>query len=203
MWDTLIWGKISLGSFTLKEAYLIISEHGTLKKDVIWTRIWCGIYWPKISCFLYLIARHRLLTWDHMWCKGYEGPSLCFLCGQEEEKLEHLFLTCPFALKVWSSILCFFDIHAYERQSLFTLLEQCCLLKFENTIVNQAINFILWNWWKERNFRIFRDKRRPGRLIHELVLANLWESILVVSWTSKDWIGNATKMQIFKILNLD
>jgi hypothetical protein len=44
----------------------------------------------------------------------------------------------------------------------------------------------MWNAWKERNMRIFKDKGLTISQLWELINRNLTETIAVVQWPAKD-----------------
>lgn len=62
--DILRLGMRQLGSFTLKESYEVIVWHERMAKDAIWSKLWFGFQWPKVTFFLWLSGRRQLLTWD-------------------------------------------------------------------------------------------------------------------------------------------
>lgn len=40
-------------------------------------------------------------TWDNIRKRGFHGPSICVMCGTNEEDSSHLFFCCSFALQLW------------------------------------------------------------------------------------------------------
>ena len=36
--------------------------------------------------------------------KKMKGPAFCPLCGTEEEKIDHLLLSCNFSISIWQKI---------------------------------------------------------------------------------------------------
>jgi hypothetical protein len=51
------------------------------------------------------MIENRILTWDNLIKRGFVGPSRCFLCGEEEETINHLMVKCPFTKDVWKYLL--------------------------------------------------------------------------------------------------
>lgn len=131
--DILRCGRLPSGPFTLKEAYSIIRDYPNMVRDIIWTPIWSGVWWSKISAFLWLIAWCILLTWDRIKWKGFEGSSLCFLCHQAEENSDHLFLSCKFSLEVWAILPGIFSITQLKYESINTVFNQWYLTKFKTS----------------------------------------------------------------------
>eukprot|EP00253_Pinus_taeda_P020626 PITA_20626 len=99
--DKLRWGPKGNGEFTLKEARSIIEqvEH---PDTVPWAdKIWDNFQWPKIRTFLWLLMQKKTLTWENLRRKGFQGPSICHMCLQEEETMNHLFNSCEWASQLW------------------------------------------------------------------------------------------------------
>lgn len=65
----------SVWKYSIKTAYLrIISQGGNGEKDKVWPRIWNSDLLPKISAFLWLVARNSILTWENLRKREYKGP---------------------------------------------------------------------------------------------------------------------------------
>lgn len=74
-------------------------------------KIWMTGLWPKVSTFLWLIARGKLLTWDQLKLKGLEGLSIFHLCQEVEETVEHLLNQCPYLSALWDQgVIVFFHL---------------------------------------------------------------------------------------------
>jgi hypothetical protein len=56
----------------------------------------------KIKLFLWLAANHKVLTWDSLQKKGWEGPGICQLCNCNSEDIDHILIHCPFTKEVWN-----------------------------------------------------------------------------------------------------
>ena len=46
---------------------------------------------------------NKLLTWENLRKRGFQGPSICILCKSSEELASHLFYSCPYAGDVWNT----------------------------------------------------------------------------------------------------
>ena len=60
----------------------------------------------------------------------------------------------------------------------------------------------MWERWKERNIRIFKDQKLSHLEIWKGILQNVRESILVEKWHSDDWKVNPQEARILSTLNL-
>jgi hypothetical protein len=81
--DILRWGYLPRGTFSIKEAYAIKTQSDPLPLRKEWNKIWALKHWPKISLFLWLVTHSSILTWDNLSKRGFVGPSICMLCGEE------------------------------------------------------------------------------------------------------------------------
>jgi len=89
--DILRWGRKGNGNLKVKQAYKSVAGVDTIARRQIWDRIWNPNLCPKISSFLWLVARKKVLTWDHLVRRGYEGPSFCMICRVKRETRSHFF----------------------------------------------------------------------------------------------------------------
>jgi hypothetical protein len=67
---------------------LIIWRQGItrLKEKKISLQVWTTETWPKVSTFLWLLARKKVYTGI-----SFKGLSIYFMCSQEAQSTEHLF----------------------------------------------------------------------------------------------------------------
>eukprot|EP00253_Pinus_taeda_P026308 PITA_26308 len=99
--DQLRWGKKGNDIYTLKEARIQL-EQNELGEFLPWsTKISNSLFWPKIKTFLWLLMQGKTLTWDNLRKKGFSGPSICPMCRNEEETINHLFSSCLWANSIW------------------------------------------------------------------------------------------------------
>ena len=53
---------------------------------------------------MWLELSNKLLTWEMLKKRGFEGPVFCCLCKMKEETKLHLFTLCPYVGSVWTSV---------------------------------------------------------------------------------------------------
>jgi len=97
--DRLIWKHNSTGDLTLKEAY-------NFKKHRYPTLQWAKIIWskdfpPSKSLLVWRLMLNKLPTDDNLSARGCLLPSMCSLCGNQEETSFHLFFECMYAVNLW------------------------------------------------------------------------------------------------------
>jgi hypothetical protein len=94
--DSLHWiGGDRSGNLTVKNVYNAISSTIWNQRCTGWRKyLW---RWPlplKIKLFIWLAANEKILTWDILLRRGWEGPNMCSLCRNSSESISHLFLDC-------------------------------------------------------------------------------------------------------------
>ena len=81
--------------------YQILYQPMQNVKDQLWDQVWQPNIWPKVSTFLWLLSKQRILTWDNLQKRGFIGPSRCSNCNLHSEAIKHLLDTCPLAVQMW------------------------------------------------------------------------------------------------------
>eukprot|EP00253_Pinus_taeda_P016878 PITA_16878 len=157
--DILRWGNSMKGSFTTKEAYFLTSAQTGNEENPDWRIVWERNWWPKVSIFIWLASKNKILTWDRIQKKGFIGPSRCYLCNSEGETRNHLLINCPFAKTLWINTKRTFGKPENAPREFNEVAFQWNKEIFQCKVVKRAWDlisgFILWMIWKERNRRIF------------------------------------------------
>lgn len=96
------WGYTPRGTYTTKEAYKLMF-HTQEPIDPAWTRIWTTGIWPKISTFTWLLYHQRILTWDNLIKRGFQGLSYCPNCPRQGESIQNLMDSCYMANQLWEN----------------------------------------------------------------------------------------------------
>jgi len=126
-------------------------------------KIWTQNLWPKLSFFLWLLYHGKILTWDNMLKKGFQGPTICHLCKNSEETFNHLLSSFPYSSLIWDQGALLFHTSYRNKEKVAETISKWRTSTFTNTIVNRSskllLGFILWNIWKERNKRILKKSR--------------------------------------------
>lgn len=87
--------------------------------------------------------------------RGKQGPSMCILCRNCDESINHLFFQCEFSLGVWKAIC-----------TNLKIVDECPVLDFESAYQlwiqkhRRSLNvpaILAWIIWKTRNSAIFQD----------------------------------------------
>jgi len=104
--DALIWtGGDRSGSLTVKNIYCALVKKKWQYVIGGWRRhMWNWDMAQKIKLFTWLSIENKILTWDTLQRKGWEGPNICHLCSKDAKIVYHLFVTCNFFQDVWIRI---------------------------------------------------------------------------------------------------
>eukprot|EP00253_Pinus_taeda_P012787 PITA_12787 len=175
--DKLRWGPKGNGEFSLKEARSII-EREEQPDTVPWAdKVWDNFQWPKIRTFLWLLMQRRTLTWENLLRKGFQGPSRCPMCLQEEETMNHIFNSCEWASQLWLWMEAILEDTDQNRDSIQDSItnwrKNFSRVNRVDSIWKCTLGFITWTIWKERNRRIFTEENRNIECAKDSILINI------------------------------
>lgn len=121
--------------------------------------LWSNNLPMKIVLFGWLVLKNKVLTWEKLRKRGWFGPGRCGLCRENEEIVNHLFISCPFVQSVWSVVM---QTWKFNRAWKEEPVDQSLFLWFCDVHSNsfKDIPFLLW-WgiWNQRNELIFSRER--------------------------------------------
>ena len=90
--ESVFWKGGENGKFGVKEAYnLLIAPN-------------------EFAFFFFFFTWGKILTLDRLQKRGWQLPNCCFLCGCEEETVNHIFLHCIVVRVLWEIIFALFGI---------------------------------------------------------------------------------------------
>ena len=106
--DSVLWSKERRAHFRVKEAYnlLVRSDDTGFPSKSIWvTRV------PtKVAFFAWEATWGNVLTLDRLQRRGVQLPNCCFLCGCEEESVNHILIHCIVVRALWDIVLRLVDV---------------------------------------------------------------------------------------------
>ena len=118
----------------------------------------------KVKFYLWLLLQNRNWTADRLQARGLPHNDLCCFCDQEKETAEHIALACCFVKEVWLQFQQADDRMGMLASSATSIGEwwsrlcTCDGTKDRNRDAITLAAYIVWNLWKERNFRVFEQK---------------------------------------------
>lgn len=96
------WRMNSYGKFSVKSVVnLFFPSVGMANWHHV---IWFKGYIPRHSFILWLAIKLRLPTLHRLKECGFVQTEVCFLCGVQDNYLEHLFFSYPFSRRVWTFV---------------------------------------------------------------------------------------------------
>lgn len=139
-------------SFAYK--FIIDGDHRMESAREIW-QVKCPF---KIICFLWLITKEALLTWNNLQKRIWKGPNMCSVAA---ETIAHLFLMCTFTTRIWKKCAAHVGltlrltdtVDMWNKVDTSRNTRQCAHIYSIITAV------ICWNVWSEINNRVFRQQK--------------------------------------------
>ncbi|RVW63507.1 hypothetical protein CK203_054157 [Vitis vinifera] len=107
--DSVVWRGGGQGIFGVRHAYNLLAAPNTLDFPV--RCIWVDKVPTKAAFFAWEATWGKILTLDRLQRRGWQLPNCCFLCGCEEENVNHILLHCTVARVLWDIILALFGVH--------------------------------------------------------------------------------------------
>ncbi|KAM0821302.1 hypothetical protein ACQ4PT_072346 [Festuca glaucescens] len=159
--DTVTWTLTANNAYSTKAAYEAQFYGRFILHDL--NIVWKAKMEEKVNFFLWLVLQNRLWTADRLSNRGWTHDDKCCLCQQILENADHLLLRCSFSSEVWSNF-------STTQQNIVQAVVAAADLNDWWRILNAGpkidvvkdvtmAGYVAWNIWKERNQRIFQDKR--------------------------------------------
>ena len=123
--DSLSWSHDKyIGALFVAQGYeCIVSSHYASDQSPVLDFLWNLNIPTKICCFIWLLVRDRVLTWDKLQSRGRQGLSLCILCRRGEDTMQHIFVDCLFSRSVFSAFGDYYGIPSIPHNSVNSFLE--------------------------------------------------------------------------------
>ena len=156
--DSVCWKKGEDGLFKVKYVYNVLANsQGPVFPH---SNVWVGKIPTKIAFFAWEAIWGKVLTLDRLQRRGWHLPNRCFLCGCEEETINHILIHCTMAKGLWNIILALCGVQWVFPNSVKEVLSSWkgSFVGRKRKEVWKAIPlFIFWNIWKERNRLAFKE----------------------------------------------
>ena len=113
----------------------------------------------KVAFFAWEATWEKILTLDRLQKRGWQLPNRCFLCGCEEENVNHILLHCTVVRALWEITFALFGVQwvfpEKVKEALFCW-RGPFVGKKRKKIWKSISLCIFWTVWKERNMLAFR-----------------------------------------------
>ncbi|GJX93922.1 hypothetical protein Tco_0348508 [Tanacetum coccineum] len=141
---------------------------------------WCDVVWfskciPRHAFHLWLVVKHCLKTQDKLRVWDVHGNSpmvLCPLCELLPNSHEHLFFECIFSRQVWDSlkVLAGLPLVAPSINVIIDVLIPIAKRRStESVIAKLVVTALTYVIWQERNWRIFKGKKRTIKQVSDCI----------------------------------
>ena len=101
--DSVYWKEGEDGLFKVKKVYSVLAN--TEGADFPHSNVWVDKVPTKIGFFAWEATWGKVLTLDRLQRRGWQFPNRCFLCGCEEETINHILIHCTLVKGLWDIIL--------------------------------------------------------------------------------------------------
>jgi hypothetical protein len=172
--DSLVWTGHPTGIISANAIYSVIFNSLNIDPVHWWMeKIWMWNLPIKIKCFMWLCLNKKILTWDSLLKRGWQGPGICCLCKSAEETIEHLFVHCVFTKNIWYMLKCHlkFDVD-WGGVSLENNLQ---LWINKNKSLKALPSFTCWGIWCYRNSLLFNNKVHPLEILVNKIIFSFQE----------------------------
>ena len=167
--DNFIWRLTDTGVFTVKSMYLdLMSDHTVFLRKYIWK-----MKVPlKIKIFMWFLYQKVILTKDNLAKRNWNGSKKCCFCDQDET-IQHLFFTCPFAKMIWRIV--HMALNISPPTSINNMFGNWLLgvPRNEKVQIRVGVCALLWAIWNIRNDYIF-NRAKTTSFMQVIPLATHW-----------------------------
>ncbi|XP_019252881.1 PREDICTED: uncharacterized protein LOC109231695 [Nicotiana attenuata] len=128
---------------------------------------------PKAQFTVWLQMQGRLLTVDRIASWGVSVDHECKLYNSQSETRDHIFMECPYSVKVWEGVLKWMQVPCF-RTTQWEQLENWIIQRAKGKSQKaQVFKMVHTEWvhalWIERNQRRFEKRsRRAEQLVREI-----------------------------------
>lgn len=179
--DKLVWLGTSSGDYTTKSGYLKALELSNEQSQTHTGPVidWNSSVWrlqtnPKIKFFVWKVFKEALPVGERLAARNISVDTTCKVCNNVES-INHLFLHCDIAYKVWKLAPFSPCIDSRRLLDLTTAWNGLCkliCLPPSGVTSGSLAPWILWSLWLARNNRIFNNKTTtPEEIINNAVRA--------------------------------
>ncbi|KAJ9691474.1 hypothetical protein PVL29_013603 [Vitis rotundifolia] len=173
--DSVLWKGGDSASFRIREAYNLLAAPNSLVFPG--KNIWVDLVPTKVAFFAWEATWEKILTLDRLQMRGWQLPNCCFLCGCEEENVNHILLHCTVARTLWDIAFALFEVQwvlpEKVKEALFCW-RGPFVGKKRKKIWKTIPLCIFWTVWKERNRLAFRGGLLAIQTLKNSFVCSLW-----------------------------
>lgn len=154
--DQLSWRGVKCqDELKVKEIYLVLARSMVSPFQYTFPiSLWkIGVLY-KIIHFSWLVFHNKILAWENLQKRHWQGPSICLLCKNGNENSNHIFLTCSYTYQLWKELAAYLGFHQIDH----TDVKEAIRWWGSQKVAFRSIPLLLfWYVWKKKNNAIFRE----------------------------------------------
>lgn len=167
-------------------------EKESLRSGMVDIFSWISWVPLKVNCFCWRVLHNRVPVAACLKERGVAGiPTLCSLCSNDDEDVEHAFFSCSFASQVWRWFISWsglIDVVPCNRSHLISLLNNPMQDRNKDKLRKTLIYSVVWCLWKSRNSSLFlKCKNSPFKTADEIQLMSYNWCKYRARLSSLDW----------------
>ncbi|KAL8131281.1 hypothetical protein AgCh_007272 [Apium graveolens] len=149
--DEVYWGKEASGMYSVRSAYRLLQEQKNLWRQEdqtsAWRKTWRVKAPPKVLNFMWRALSNCLPTMVMLSQKQVPVSSVCQVCRNGEETVEHILCHCTLATQCWQIVLPRFSVNGSYNffQWWQKIFEVCAKEKIAE------VASVCWSLWKAKN----------------------------------------------------
>ena len=131
----------------------------------------------KVGFFAWEAFWSKVLTLDQLKKRGRCLANRCFLCGEEEESIDHILIQCSKARVLWELLFTLFGVSwvlPYSVRDTLCGWSGFNMGKKRIKVWKAAPSCIFWAVWKERNRIAFDNEELSLNRLKNTFVCNLW-----------------------------
>jgi len=156
-----IWGKEEGNSYIVKSGYALLENTGDRMVKEEFQMLWNLKAAPLALFLVWRVLWNRIPTRANLAVRGVQLVSTtCSMCNMYEESVDHLFLNCDIARKVWDNYDKWIDNTTVRPHSILNHFQSFYLMKLNNksNLVWLGVWVaVVWEIWVQRNKVIFNE----------------------------------------------
>lgn len=170
--DQIIWkGYKGRSSVYVKDIYNLLQLDKSNPPDIIFPLTFWKLCFPiKVILFAWLVFHNKDLTWDNLQKRNWSELAICHIFKSNEEKNYHIFLICPYSLKIWK---CLTDHFGFNRISFPSIKDAFQWWSKMKTYWRPILLFAIWAIWKWRNRALFQNSKESYSNVLDSILTQL------------------------------
>lgn len=162
--------------FSVRKLYLDMCGQ---QERVSWAKMMCQNSAPPKHLFIsWLLLNDRLATCQYLQKLGVQVDSVCALCQQEEETVQHLFFSCRISSYIWREVMAWSGVSrtaaAWSLEYEY-LVSHCSNNSGKQRMYRCVTAVLIYLIWRERNHR-----RMKGITTHEDSIIHQCKTLIAI-----------------------